>query len=164
MLQLLNRKFNLGIGAEQLSAYALQLGSDCPFFLLNRPAYATGRGEVLEPVDLNMDAYHWLLVNPGIHISTAEAFASITPQLPVTDLRQIIGRGPENWKGSLINQFEAPAIERHPVIGEIRDCLYGHGAVYSSMTGSGSTVYGLFPRARKPEVSFPAEWFRQWIG
>lgn len=144
MLRMLNEKFKLGLSAEQLSSYALQLGSDCPFFILNKPSFATGRGEKLEPVDIDLSAYRILIVNPGIHINTGRAFSQIQPRTPVASIKKITSQPIDTWRNELVNDFEAPVVAAHPEIGAIKKNLYAHGAVYSSMTGSGSTVYGLF--------------------
>lgn len=159
-LQLINDVFQLNIPAAQLAAYALQLGSDCPFFLHQQPCYATGRGEILEPIELNLTDWNWVLVNPGIHVQTAKAFSMLqrgkeTISNP-PDLRSIVQEEPANWKGKLINDFEAPVCALHPEIAAIRDQLYAAGAVYASMTGSGSTVYGIFHADCTPEFSFPS--------
>lgn len=159
-LQLINDVFQLNIPAAQLAAYALQLGSDCPFFLHQQPCYATGRGEILEPIELNLTDWNWVLVNPGIHVQTAKAFSMLQrgtePISNLPDLRSIVQEEPANWKGKLINDFEAPVCALHPEIAAIRDQLYAAGAVYASMTGSGSTVYGIFHADCTPEFSFPS--------
>lgn len=144
-LKLLNEKFSLGLSSEQLMHYALQLGSDCPFFIVNRPGFATGRGEFIEPVDLDLRAYTFVLINPGIHISTAFAFSQIHPKPPVIPLTDIVCKPIQEWKHLLVNDFEAPACKQYPVIAAIREQLYSNGALYASMTGSGSTLYGIFP-------------------
>ena len=159
-LQWINDVFQLNIPAAQLAAYALQLGSDCPFFLHKQPCYATGRGEILEPIELNLTDWNWVLVNPGIHVQTAKAFSMLQrgtePISNLPDLRSIVQEEPTNWKGKLINDFEAPVCALHPEIAAIRDQLYAAGAVYASMTGSGSTVYGIFHADCTPEFSFPS--------
>lgn len=159
-LQLINDFFQLNISAAQLAAYALQLGSDCPFFLHRQPCYATGRGEILEPIELNLTDWNLVLVNPGIHVHTGKAFSMLQRGMEtitdLPDLRSIVQEDPNNWKGKLINDFEAPVCALHPEIAAIRDQLYTAGAVYASMTGSGSTVYGIFPADSNPEFSFPS--------
>ncbi|MBM3440541.1 MAG: 4-(cytidine 5'-diphospho)-2-C-methyl-D-erythritol kinase [Bacteroidetes bacterium] len=161
-LQLINDTFQLNIPAAQLAAYALQLGSDCPFFLHRQPCYATGRGEILEPIELSLTDWNLVLVNPGIYVHTGKAFAMLQrskePILNTPDLRSIVQEHPANWKGKLINDFEAPVCVLHPEIAAIRDQLYTAGAVYASMTGSGSTVFGIFNKDAQPHFSFPAHY------
>lgn len=143
-LRLLNNKFNLGIGDEKMLDYAARLGSDCPFFILNRPCLATGRGEKLKPISLSLEGFYILLVNPGLHISTAEAFSAITPMALSKPVEDIVMQPIETWKEELRNDFEPSVFGRHPLLAGIRDQLYDSGALYASMTGTGSTVYGIF--------------------
>ncbi|MBN8668117.1 MAG: 4-(cytidine 5'-diphospho)-2-C-methyl-D-erythritol kinase [Chitinophagales bacterium] len=144
MLSLLNQKYQLGLTEEQLLSYALQLGSDCPFFIRNKPCYATGRGEIMEPVSLSLKGYQLVLVNPGIEVSTARAFSTLQPSPSPKDLRTIIQQPITTWRKELGNDFERSVFEAHPLIGELKDQLYEQGAIYASMSGSGSTVFGLF--------------------
>ncbi len=146
-LTLLNKKYDLGLTQQQLQPYALTLGSDCPFFINNKPAFATGRGEVLTEVPLDLSAYNIVLVNPGIHLSTAQAFAMLHPGMPPTSLQKMIQQPVETWKNALANDFEQPVFKLFPVIAQIKADLYNAGAVYASMSGSGSTVFGLFNKA-----------------
>jgi 4-diphosphocytidyl-2-C-methyl-D-erythritol kinase len=145
-LKLLNDKFQLGLSTQQLIDYALQLGSDCPFFIINKPCYATSRGEILETVALDLSDYHFAIVNPGIHVNTGWAFANLSgrSKRPDSELKAIIQQPIETWKDQLINDFEEPVSKAHPEIATIKQQLYDAGAVYASMTGSGSTVFGIF--------------------
>ncbi len=143
-LMLLNQKFNLRLTNQQLLKYALNLGSDCPFFILNQPCLGTGRGEILEPIPLNLAGYKIVLVNPGIHLSTREAFSKLTPAVPAKTIKEIVGQPIETWKNELLNDFEKPVFAVHPSIAKIKATLYSYGAVYAAMSGSGSTVFGLF--------------------
>lgn len=158
-LLLLNKLFRLNCPMEQLAAFALQLGSDCPFFLTNSPCLATGRGEILTPVPLDLNGYALMLVNPGIHVSTAAAFAGITPAEPATSVNEIIQLPVSQWKDRLLNDFEKTVFAQHPEIAAIKDTLYAAGAVYAAMSGSGSTVFGLFPAGQVPDPGFPESWF-----
>ena len=154
----MNRKFQLGIPTDRLKEYALQLGSDCPFFLLNRPAFATGRGEVLEPLDLQLNGYQLVLVNPGIHVPTGWAFSQIRPG-SASHAQSVLETvaGPVNqWKDQLLNDFEKPVFEKYPEIKLLKDTLYRLGAIYAAMTGSGSTVFGLFDRSVNLTSGLPA--------
>ncbi len=146
MLQLLNQRFKLELSAAQLTAYAAQLGSDCAFFIQNRPAYATGRGEILEPLQLNLSAYSMLLVHPGIHVNTGWAFGQITPRVPELSLRDSIQQPLADWKALIHNDFEAPVFQAHPVLKQIKEKMYNAGALYATMSGSGSAMVGIFPK------------------
>lgn len=158
-LLLLNKKFNLGLSEAELIDYALQLGSDAPFFIVNNPCYATGRGEKLKPISLDLSAYKFLIVNPEIHVNTGWAFRQITPQGGRPSLMERILLPVEQWKDHLTNDFEAPVSVAHPQIAGIKEQLYGHGAVYAAMSGSGSTVFGLFDKeADLAHLSFPANY------
>jgi 4-diphosphocytidyl-2-C-methyl-D-erythritol kinase len=143
-LILLNNKYGLGLSTEQLLDHAALLGSDCPFFIINTPCYATGRGEILHRMNIDLSQYKLLIVNPGIHIDTAWAFTKIIPAVPSIPIPDIIKQPVDTWKESLINDFEKPVFEAYPEIEKIKKELYNQGAVYASMSGSGSTVYGLF--------------------
>lgn len=158
-LLLLNKKFQLNLSNAQLIHYALQLGSDCPFFIINQSCYATGRGEIMEPVDINLSAYKIVLVNPGIHIPTANAFQGIAPALPSKSLKEIIQQPIHTWKNDLINDFEKPVFSQHPQIEAIKKTLYDRGAVYASMSGTGSTVYGIFEKESTIKHGFPPGYF-----
>lgn len=146
MLQLLNTKFNLHIPGDKIFDYALQLGSDCSFFLLNKPCLASGRGEVLEPINLSLSGHKILLINPGIHVSTAEAFKKIIPAIPAKKIKDIVLQPIATWKEELGNDFENYVFERYPHIKKIKEDLYQKGAVYAAMSGSGSTVFGIFKK------------------
>jgi 4-diphosphocytidyl-2-C-methyl-D-erythritol kinase len=163
-LKLLNEKFKLRISQTQLIKYALQLGSDCPFFIINKPCYATGRGEILEPVDLDLSAYKFAIVNPGIHIKTSWAFNQLQLQKSNRlDLKNIIQQPISTWKDELKNDFEEPVFKQYPEIENIKQMLYKAGAVYASMTGSGSTVFGIFNKDQKPELNIPSSCFYKLI-
>jgi 4-diphosphocytidyl-2-C-methyl-D-erythritol kinase len=158
-LLLLNKKFTLGLSEEQLIDYALQLGSDCPFFIKNKPCYATGRGERMEEIELNLSNYKIVLVNPHIHIHTGKAFSKITPSYHRTCIKEIIQQPIEKWKESLKNDFEEVVFAEYPEVKTIKEEIYRQGAVYASMSGSGSTVYGLFEKNTEPQFNFPEDYF-----
>ena len=155
MLQMVNKKFQLNLSEEQLINYALRLGSDCPFFIINKPCFATGRGENLTPVDVDLSGYKIVLIYPGIHISTKDAFANLFPAVPEKRIPEIIKQPISTWKDDLANDFEKNVFEKFPAIKEIKDRLYNEGAVYSSMTGSGSTIFGIFEESAKINLTFP---------
>lgn len=143
-LQLLNEKCKLNLKTEQLIDYALRLGSDAPFFIINKPCYATGRGEILQPIKIDLTTYKLLIINPGIHIDTKWAFTKISPKEPNISIKEIMSQPIENWKELLHNDFELPVFAEYPEIAKLKNELYRQGAKYASLSGSGSTVYGIF--------------------
>ncbi|MCX6333851.1 MAG: hypothetical protein NT092_06040 [Bacteroidia bacterium] len=149
-MKYVNRCFNLSLSEEDLRAYALELGSDCPFFIDPVPSVATGRGEELTPVEPLLKGYNLVLINPRIHISTRDAYLNSHPVVHETSLEQLITSDPAEWEKSLKNDFEDYAFKLYPQINEIKRSLYRSGALYASMSGSGSTVYGIFDE--KPEI------------
>lgn len=162
-LLLLNKKFQLNLSQEMLIRYALQLGSDCPFFIINQPCFGTGRGEKLQPLDLSLSGYQLLLINPGIHVNTGWAFTQLRQQdvLP-RQSRQLLEniKTPINeWRHSITNDFEGPVFTAHPLLQEIKARLYGANAIYAAMSGSGSTLFGLFEKGHTPSSAFPENWF-----
>lgn len=146
-LRLLNNLFKLNLTTEKLKSYALQLGSDCPFFIEDKPMLGTGRGEVLTEIDVNLHGKFLVLVKPDIHVSTAEAYGGVLPAVPSTRIKEILEGQPVGaWKDVLINDFEKSVFAKHPLIGAIRQQLYQCGALYASMSGSGSSVFGIFEK------------------
>jgi 4-diphosphocytidyl-2-C-methyl-D-erythritol kinase len=145
-LKILNELFNLKIAAEKLKEYALQLGSDCPFFLEATPKIATGRGEIMNVSPVNLSGLTVLIVKPEVHVSTAEAYAGIAPKKTEQPLKEILQRPMTEWKNILKNDFEENVFRKHPIIGEIKNTLYAQGAMYAGMSGSGSSVFGLFEK------------------
>lgn len=144
VLRLLNEKYQLNISSQQLIDYAAKLGSDCPFFILNTACYATGRGEKLTPIQLDLSKYYFVLVNPGIHINTKWAFEQITPTPSSKTIVSILQQPMEEWRKDLLNDFEEPISKAFPAISAIKKELYQQGASYAAMSGSGSTVFGIF--------------------
>ena len=155
MISLLNRRFNLRMRESMMERYAARLGSDCAFFITNTPSIATGRGEILNPVSLSLKGYTVLLVKPDVSVSTAEAYASLTPKRPDIPLEEAIKRPITEWKDCVFNDFETTVFAKYPLLADIKRKLYSMGAVYAAMSGSGSTVYGLF---REP-IDNPADLF-----
>jgi 4-diphosphocytidyl-2-C-methyl-D-erythritol kinase len=145
-LMMLNQQFSLGLNDQQLIDYASQLGSDCPFFVYNQACHATGRGEILKPIALDLSNYQFLLVHPGIHIATAWAFQQLKPHTKSESIQSIIEKPITDWKNFLINDFEAPVFKAEPKLSVIKDQLYQLGAIYASMSGSGSSLFGIFPK------------------
>lgn len=158
MLRMMNDHFELGIDTAGLAAYALQLGSDCPFFIHNRPAFAAGRGELLEPLTLDLSAYSIQIICPHIHVGTADAFRNIIPASAGFNLRQIADLPVNAWRDRISNDFEVPVFGLHPVLATIKEQLYAGGAVYASMSGSGSSLYGLFPKGQKAVLEVPVSY------
>jgi 4-diphosphocytidyl-2-C-methyl-D-erythritol kinase len=143
-LTLLNQLYQLSLTTEELIDLSAQLGSDCAFFIYNSPCIATSRGEVLHPVSFSLKGYEILLIHPGIHISTQQAYAGVTPKPIDFDLEQLLKETPASWKNKLHNQFEEHLFVQFPEVARIKQKLYDSGAEYASMSGSGSAVYGIF--------------------
>lgn len=155
MLKLLNNKFELGLPDDTLEEYAAKLGADCAFFIKSRPTYAEGIGNIFSPLPLSLKGYRIWLVKPDIFVSTRDAFAKIKPHHPEMSLKEIALLPVEEWNGRMVNDFEESVFPQFPAIGEIKEEMYRQGAVYASMSGSGSSVYGLFKEdAVLPEVDF----------
>jgi 4-diphosphocytidyl-2-C-methyl-D-erythritol kinase len=144
MIKALNKMFCLSLIPDELKTFAASLGSDCPFFIDCQPAFASGRGEILSPVDKVLDGFYTVLLNPGISISTKEAYENCMPVIPERSLRKLIDIPVSEWKDLIVNDFERTVFISHPEIKYIKQTLYSSGAIYSSMSGSGSTVYGIF--------------------
>jgi 4-diphosphocytidyl-2-C-methyl-D-erythritol kinase len=144
MIRLLNDKFELGMTDDEMERHAARLGADCAFFVRNRPVFATGIGNIFHPVELSLKGFHLVLVKPDVFVSTKAAFAHIVPQRPQVDLREVARMPVEEWKGVMRNDFEDSVFPQFPEIAAIKDRLYDLGAVYASMSGSGSSVFGLF--------------------
>ena len=155
MLKLLNEHYNLQLSDKQLEAYAATLGADCAFFIKNTPTYAEGIGNIFSPIELSLKGYRIMIVKPDVFVSTREALASIRPHRPEYPVREVIRRPVAEWKDTLINDFEASVFPQYPVIGEIKEELYHQGAIYASMSGSGSSVFGLFAAGTTlPEIDW----------
>lgn len=144
VLQAMNGMYELNLSMAELESLAGQLGSDTVFFLHDQPMLGTGRGEQLEPYALDLSGWRLVLVKPDVKISTAGAYSLVEPQKQKVPLPEILKEPLESWKVTLVNDFEKPLFERFPVLGRIKSELYNQGAVYASMSGSGSTVFGLF--------------------
>ena len=143
-LKMLNSHFQLQLSNESLKKYAVQLGADCPFFIGNEPAIATGIGDILRPLPVDLSGYRLVLVMPGIPINTARAYENITPSKPGFDLEKIAGISVEQWKDVVVNDFEKTVFSRHPEIEKWKNTLYELGALYASMSGSGSALFAFF--------------------
>jgi 4-diphosphocytidyl-2-C-methyl-D-erythritol kinase len=144
MLKALNRKYDLSLSVNEMKEIALEMGSDCPFFIDCTPSLATGRGEKLKAVDALLDGYYLVLANPGIHVSTKDAYANCKPSKQESTLVDLYKRPVEEWRKLIKNDFENYVFKTYPMVRDLKQSLYDSGAVYGSMTGSGSSVYGIF--------------------
>ncbi len=159
----LNEKYSLNLSNDQLFGYALKLGSDCPFFILNKPCIATGRGEILQPLNLLLSGYQLVLVNPGIHINTQWAFSQLNleeadrrfKEISNPSIQSMLAQPISNWKDGLMNEFEKPIFKKYPAIKAIKETFYENGALFASMSGSGSSVYGIFENSFHHNFDFP---------
>lgn len=143
-LLIINRIFGLSVSTQKLKNIAADLGSDCPFFIESEPAFASGRGEILTPAPYVLNGYYIVLANPGIQAGTRDAYAVCKPALPETSLNELISRPVEEWKDSVVNDFEGILFPKYPLIRELKSAFYASGALFSSMSGSGSTVFGIY--------------------
>lgn len=160
MLKGLNDLFGLEMSAEALENRAVRLGADCPFFIRNQATFAEGIGDVFSPISLSLKGYQLLLVKPDVFVSTKEAFALVKPHKPEVSLKEVVQTPVERWKAQMVNDFEASVFTQFPAVAEIKSLLYRHGALYVSMSGSGSSVFGLFaPDAVIPPIDVDARTF-----
>ena len=153
-IKVLNQLFSLGLSPEKQRDYARSLGSDCAFFIENKPMYCFGKGDEFEEIPLRLTGKWVMLVNPGLHISTAEAYAGVGPQTPAEELRELLRQPIAQWRDFVINDFEKNIFKNHPILPRTKEKLYEIGAQYASMSGSGSTVYGIFDQEPDPANNF----------
>ncbi len=144
MIKALNDRYGLGLSIEKMEEYSARLGADCAFFVKDKPVFATGIGNVFHPLDLTLKGKTIVLVKPDIFVSTRDAYSSVKPQAPKASLTELLAQPLETWKDTVVNDFEASVFPKFPEIAAIKDKLYDLGAVYASMSGSGSSVYGIF--------------------
>jgi 4-diphosphocytidyl-2-C-methyl-D-erythritol kinase len=164
LLTSLNEFFSFGLNQEQLEARAARIGSDCPFFIRNSPCLVTGKGEFLQNIELSLKGYYFMLIYPGIHARTAEAYKEIIPLLESFDLQDLVSQPADQWKYLILNHFEIPVFRKYPLLAEIKKELYNMGAVYASMTGSGSALYGLFHSETQIPKQFSNYYiYREWL-
>lgn len=146
-LKAINELFSLGLEMEKLEEYAARLGSDCAFFLHDKPMFGEGRGEILSPFELDLSDYEIRVLCPeGISVRTSEAYGGIIPSLPQIHLKEALSRPVSDWKDCVVNDFEATVFAHHPKLAELKQSLYDAGAIYASMSGSGSALFGIFPK------------------
>jgi len=158
-LKALNSLMELHINDKTLINDAEKIGSDCPFFILNKPAFGTEKGNNLTSIELSLKGYFLVLVHPEIHVNTAKAYSKIKPTKPSESLLKLIFQPIENWKNKIKNDFEESVFEEYPEIRNIKNKLYNSGAIYASMSGSGSAVYGIF----KNEVDIKSEFKNYFV-
>jgi 4-diphosphocytidyl-2-C-methyl-D-erythritol kinase len=156
-LKAINQKFELGIAKQDLLKMAASLGSDCSFFIENRPVFACQKGDVFENIEVDLSKFYILVVYPGVHSNTKEAYEGLVPAKPSRSIKNIITNEPvEKWKGLLVNDFEKSIFKKYPETEKLKRELYEKNAIYASMSGSGSAVFGLFKK--KPTISFLAHY------
>ncbi len=154
-IKLLNDKFELGLSWGEMHNYARQLGSDCSFFITNKPSYVQGKGDNYESIKLDLSNYYFALIYPAIHINTAKAYSGVKPKMPISSLEIDILKIPiEEWKDNIHNDFEVSIFPQLPEIKTIKEKLYSLGAIYASMSGSGSSVYGIFKKKTDIKIDF----------
>lgn len=163
MLKLLNDFCKLELSKEQLAAYALQLGSDCPFFIYNKPRFANGRGEIMQDVAIDLSGYSIQLICPKVHVSTADAFGMLTPNPAGYDLNLLNDVPVEHWRSHIGNDFEVPVFSKYPGLADIKQQLYDGGALYASMSGSGSAIFGIFPKAKRSAIETGLEFTQFYV-
>lgn len=151
VLTLIRELFHLEATDRELEQTAAKIGADCAFFVRNQPAYATGIGDQLEPIGLDLSNYHLVLLKPTDHVATREAYGGIRPQPSQWDLRELTRRPIEEWKHYIKNDFESTVFPHHPRIAYLKDWLYSEGALYAAMSGSGAAVFGLFDLKAEPD-------------
>ena len=146
-LKMLNELCSLNLSEAQLAGYAARLGSDCAFFVYNRPMIGEGRGEILTEYEIDLDGYDVQVITPaGIAVSTKDAYSGIMPSLPEIPLREALARPVEQWDGILVNDFEETVFAKYPALEAIKRSLYDCGAVYASMSGSGSALFAIYKK------------------
>ncbi len=154
LLREMNDFYKLNLTSEELEKLAAKLGSDCAFFIKNKPVFAYGRGEKFQSIDLELSNYYIYLVKPEVFVSTAEAYAGVIPAEPQNSLIELIKSPLSSWKSSIINDFEQSIFKKHTLLKEIKEELYSQGAIYAAMSGSGSAVYGIFENEPKENSRF----------
>jgi 4-diphosphocytidyl-2-C-methyl-D-erythritol kinase len=155
-LKLLSELFNLDLSIAELKLYASQIGSDCTFFIQNKPAVVSGVGNIITPIELDLNKYYIHIVYPQIHVDTKNAYNLMIPHKKPYSLHEVVLSPIHTWKEKIINDFEEPIFRIHPQLSEIKTGLYSAGALYASMTGSGSALYGIFEKNIRLDNVFPS--------
>lgn len=160
-LQLLDKIFKLKLSDDELEKYASSIGADCSFFIRNKPVFAKGKGDEFEDVKVNLSGYTIVIVKPVVHVNTATAYRYVVPAPPEVSLKQAILKPLAEWKNFIVNDFEQSVFQKHPEIKHVKDQLYDAGALYASMSGSGSAVFGIFSGPVEADLRFPE--YKMWI-
>lgn len=163
-LKLLNDLFELKLAPEELEAYARRLGSDCAFFIQNKPVFAIEKGDMFENVSLSLAGYQCAIVYPDLHITTAEAYRNVVPQTATSNLRDLLPQPVAAWRNKVLNDFEKALFPKYPILPALKEKMYEAGALYASMTGSGSAVYGIFPPEFNQPLTMPGATYSVWQG
>ncbi|MDO4460920.1 MAG: 4-(cytidine 5'-diphospho)-2-C-methyl-D-erythritol kinase [Bacteroidia bacterium] len=161
LVKTLNNILSLGLSNEEMEKILSKVGADCPFFVKNTPALASGIGDILTPIEVNtLKGKYIRLIKPEIHVSTAEAYAGVTPSEPQIHIEEIIKRPISEWMGLLVNDFEKSVFKAHPQLADIKNWLLDKGAIYAAMSGSGSTIFGIFdhPFYDECDIIEAAQW------
>ena len=161
-LKTLNEIFKLNLGQDRMEDIIRSYGSDCAFFIQNKPLFAFGKGDMFDNIQLDLSGKWILLVYPNLHISTQEAYAGVKPLKPENSIKDIISKNISEWKSLLINDFELSLFPKYPLLPSIKQELYSQGAIYASMSGSGSTIFGIFEKEIKTEGIFPENFKLCW--
>ena len=154
MVRVLSELFDLSRSENRMQELVGKLGADCPFFINPQPLFAEGIGDVFTPISLNLSGWYLMLVKPEVHVSTREAYAGVRPHKPAYSLLETAKLPVGMWEGRMVNDFEENIFANHPLLGEIKEELYSQGAAYASMSGSGSTIFGLFRSRPSCEQAF----------
>ena len=160
-INLLDQQFNLNLSETERLDIARPLGSDCAFFIHNKPVFACQKGDVFKPLELDLSNYYIAVIYPGVHSNTKDAYSLVKPDKPNRSITEIIKQPMATWKAELVNDFETSIFSKYPVVEKTKTQLYEAGAIYASMSGSGSAVFGLFD---KMPVIKSSEYFPHWIG
>lgn len=160
-INLLNDQFNLQLSEDARIGIAKQLGSDCAFFIKNKPVFATEKGDMFQDISIDLSKYYIAIIYPNVHSNTKEAYSLVKPHQPQKSITQILQQPLETWKAELINDFELSIFNKYPIVGEVKQNLYDCGAIYACMSGSGSAVFGIFKN--EPKIR-ELEKFPHWVG
>ncbi|PSR56785.1 4-(cytidine 5'-diphospho)-2-C-methyl-D-erythritol kinase [Adhaeribacter arboris] len=163
-LKLLNNLFELNLLVPDLENYARRLGSDCAFFIQNKPVFAVEKGDVFEPIDLHLSGYQAVIIYPDLHITTAEAYQKVVPKNPNENLKNLLQQPLTTWKDGVQNDFEEALFPSYPVLPQLKAYLDEAGALYASMTGSGSAVFGIFPKDFSQKLTVTGTTYSVWQG
>ena len=163
VIRYVNELLNLGFTNSELERISATIGADCPFFIQNRPQFATGIGDILSPIEVKLAGYWLMLVKPPVSVPTKIAYSKVRPQKPQFSIPEIIDKPITEWKNMLFNDFEESVFSEYPIVGQLKQKMYDNGAIYASMSGSGSSVYGIFFNEPNVNENFTHDFF-VWKG